>query len=114
MLLTDCDSLVNSNASRVAALSTWLVGLHIGAISVGVSNVIDDTDTAIGASQSVASDSVSESVTLLVTERATSCAGLVITERVLAQVVLTSVLAAGTSVHLSWVGSWDRCNQVAS
>lgn len=79
-----CEGLVNGDGGSVSALCAWLIGLHVGTVTIGISHVVHDTDATVGTGQSVTSDSVSERVALLVTERATCGASLIVTERVLA------------------------------
>lgn len=103
--------MVDGNTSSVAALCAWLVGLNVGTVSVGIGDIVDNSNATIGASQTVAADSVAVGVALLVTEGATSGAGLVVTERVLAKIVLAPVLAARAGVDCGRNGG--RSEQVA-
>lgn len=106
--LTHGESLVDGHCGCVSAFGSWFVGLDVCAITVCVGDIVDDADSAVGSGQTVAADLVSERVALLVTERATSCAGLVVAERILAEIVLASVLAAGSSVDGCRNGCWSH------
>lgn len=103
-----CESLVDGHGGCVAALCTWLIGLHVGTVTISVGHIVHDANATVGTGQSVTSHSVSKGIALLVTERATCGSGLIVTERILAQIVLASILAALASVHGGRDQSWGH------
>lgn len=88
------DGLVDEDTGSVPRLGARLVGLDVGAVTVGVGHVVHDAHLSVGATETIAAHTVPVGVALLVAEGAACGAGLVVAERVLAEVVLAPVLAA--------------------
>jgi len=95
----DCEwGLVDEGGSWVLWLNTGLVGLDVHSESSGIGNVVDNSETTIGISESVASDLAAVSGSRFSSEGTSGGVVLVVSESVVSDVVLVSVLSGGSSV----------------
>lgn len=73
---------VVGSGSGVGSSGSGLVGGDVGAESVAVSDVLDDTDAAVSVGQTVGTNLVAPGVTGLLAERAAAGVGLLVAELV--------------------------------
>ena len=82
----DC-GLVDGDGSWVLWLDSGFVGLDVGSVSKGISDVVDSSDSAIGISQTVGSNNLAKSVSSFTSEGTTSGMVFIVTEGVVSNVL---------------------------
>ena len=82
----DC-GLVDGDGSWVLWLDSGFVGLDVGSVSKGISDVVDSSDSAIGISESIGTNNLSKSVSSFSSEGTTGSVVFVVSESVVAQVL---------------------------